>query len=59
MKAIKEKVNIFASCDEWTPGDFGRINNFIVSKVHSRLYSMCKARVGFLDKEAVLSSDDE
>ena len=46
----------------WTPGNFGRVNNIVVSKVHKQIMCkciLCKTSVGFLDKERVLSSDDE
>lgn len=46
----------------WTPGNFGRINNIVVSKVHKQIMCkciLCKTSIGFLDKERVLSSDDE
>lgn len=42
----------------WTLGNTGRINNIVISKTHKQIMHkciLCKTRVGFLDKETVLS----
>lgn len=44
----------------WTLGNTGSINNVVISKIHKQIMCkciLCKTRVGFLDKETVLSSD--
>lgn len=46
----------------WTLGNIGRINNIVISKIHKKIMCkciLCKTRVGSLDKETVLSSDEK
>lgn len=46
----------------WTLGNTGRISNIVISKLHKQIVwkcILCKTRVGFLDKETVLSSDEK